>query len=98
MNTHMPKKESAERNWIHIDAEGKTLGRLAGAIASLLRGKHKPEFTPHTDCGDFVVVTNADKIIVTGKKMQQKKYRSHSGYPGGFKEKSLAQMLERTPE
>lgn len=96
--TYIPKKESVERKWIHIDAEGKTLGRLAVSIANVLRGKNKPTFTPHVDCGDFVVVTNADKFVVTGNKMEDKVYASHSGYPGGFKKRTLREMLEKNPE
>lgn len=96
--TYMPKKNEVERNWIHIDAKGKTLGRLASSIANLLRGKHKPTYTPHFDCGDFVVITNADKIIVTGHKMEDKVYHSHSGYPGGHKEITLSKLLAKHPE
>jgi len=97
MATFMVNKKDIEKKWYVIDAEGKILGRLASEIAKILRGKHKPIFTPHLDTGDFVVVVNADKIKVTGKKLEQKLYRSHSGYPGGFKEKSLKTMLERKP-
>lgn len=98
MKTFTPKKEEIEKKWWLIDAEGKTLGRLATEVATLLRGKRKPEFTPFIDCGDFVVVVNAEKINVTGKKLEQKKYYSHSGYPGGLKVKTLKEILERKPE
>jgi len=80
-----------------VDAEGQTLGRLATEIARLLRGKNKPQYTPHVDTGDFVVVVNAEKVVVTGKKAEQKVYRRHSGYPGGLKETSYEQMMERRP-
>ena len=80
-----------------MDAEGQTLGRLATEIARLLRGKNKPQYTPHVDTGDFVVVVNAEKVVVTGKKAEQKVYRRHSGYPGGLKETSYEQMMERRP-
>ena len=98
MKTFMPKTETTERKWIHVDAKGKTLGRLAVTIANLLRGKHKPTYTPHADCGDFVIVTNADKIIVTGNKLTKKIYHSHSGYPGGHKQISLEHLLKKHPE
>lgn len=99
MKTFMPKEEDlAKRQWIHIDAEGKTLGRLASAIADILRGKNKPTFSPHVDCGDFVIVTNADKLIVTGNKKENKIYHSHSGYPGGYKSVTLGRLLEKRPE
>ena len=81
-----------------IDATGQTLGRLATQIANTLRGKHKPEFTPHCDVGDFVVIVNAERITVTGKKMDEKRYYRHSGYPGGLRSRTLAEMLERRPE
>ena len=81
-----------------MDASGKTLGRLATQLADILRGKRKPEYTPHIDTGDFVVVVNAEKVHVTGKKLQDKMYRRHSGYPGGLRERSLEEMLERRPE
>ncbi len=86
-----------ERNWYVIDAEGRTLGRLATEIARVLRGKNKPQYTPHVDVGDFVVVINADGVVVTGKKAEQKVYRRHSGYPGGMKETSYGRMMERKP-
>jgi large subunit ribosomal protein L13 len=94
----MARPLEVERKWYVIDAEGKTLGRLAAEIARILRGKNKPQYTPHVDVGDFVVVVNAEKVIVTGKKAEQKVYRRHSGYPGGMKETSYARMLERRPE
>ena len=85
------------RNWYVVDAEGQTLGRLSTRIADTLRGKDKPQYTPHTDTGDFVVVVNAEKIAVTGKKMDEKMYYRHSGYPGGLKERTLREQLERRP-
>jgi len=96
--TYMPKKNEVERKWLHIDAKGKTLGRLASSIANLLRGKHKPIYTPHFDCGDFVIVTNAEKVVVTGHKMEDKVYHSHSGYPGGHKQITLSKLLSKHPE
>lgn len=98
MKTFVPKKDEIERKWWLIDAEGKVLGRLATEVAVLLRGKSRPEFTPFLDSGDFVVVINAERIILTGKKIEQKKYYSHSGYPGGIKEKSLKDLMENNPE
>lgn len=98
MKTFTLKKEGIEKKWWLIDADGKTLGRLATEVATLLRGKRKPEFTPFIDSGDFVVVVNAEKINVTGKKIEQKKYYSHSGYPGGIKVKTLKELLETKPE
>ena len=91
------KTGEVTRNWYLVDAEGKTLGRLATRIADTLRGKDKPQYTPHTDTGDFVVVVNAEKVAVTGKKMDEKMYYRHSGYPGGLKERSLREQLERRP-
>jgi len=91
------KAGEVPRNWYLVDAEGKTLGRLATRIADTLRGKDKPQYTPHTDTGDFVVVVNAEKVAVTGKKMDEKMYYRHSGYPGGLKERSLREQLERRP-
>ena len=93
----MQKKEEVTRNWYEIDAEGKILGKVAAEIAVRLMGKHKPSYTPHVDGGDFVVVTNAEKIAVTGKKLTDKKYYRHSGYPGGLKVRSLQEMLEKQP-
>jgi len=98
MKTFVPKKEEIERKWWLINAEGKILGRLATEIAVLLRGKRKPEYVDFLDSGDFVVVINAEKIKVTGKKLDQKKYYSHTGYPGGLKEKTLKELLEKKPE
>jgi len=97
MKTYMPKNETFQREWIHIDAEGMTLGRLASTIAKVLMGKHKPTFTPHEDCGDFVIVTNANKFVATGRKLEQKLYSSHSGYPGGFKQVVMKDMLAKHP-
>ena len=91
------KTGEVPREWYVVDAEGKTLGRLATRIADTLRGKDKPQYTPHTDTGDFVVVVNAEKIGVTGKKMDEKMYYRHSGYPGGLKERSLREQLQRRP-
>ena len=94
----MARPLEVERKWYVLDAEGRTLGRLATEIAKILRGKNKPQYTPHVDVGDFVVVVNAEKVVVTGKKAEQKVYRRHSGYPGGMKETSYERMLERRPE
>lgn len=96
--TFMAKPNEVERKWYIIDAEGKTLGRMATEVASILRGKHKPQFTPHVDTGDFVVVINAEKIVLTGKKLSQKKYYRHSGYPGGLKITVAADMLKKRPD
>ena len=98
MRTFTPKKDEIEKKWWVINAEGKTLGRLATEVAVLLRGKRKPEFAHFVDCGDFVVVINAEKVNVTGKKLEQKKYYSHSGYPGGLKVKTMKELLEKRPE
>jgi large subunit ribosomal protein L13 len=98
MKTPMAKKGSIEQKWHLIDANGKTLGRLATRVAMLLRGKHKPIFTPHVDTGDFVVVVNAEKISLTGKKWKDKLYIHHSGYPGGLKSISAGKMREKKPE
>ena len=98
MNTFMPNPAKVERKWYVVDAEGKTLGRLASEVAKVLRGKNKPEFTPHCDCGDYVIVINAEKIVVTGKKLDQKKYYHHSDYVGGMKEQTLREKLNRKPE
>jgi large subunit ribosomal protein L13 len=96
--TYVATKESRQRDWWVVDAEGKTLGRLATQIADALRGKRKPEYTPHVDTGDFVVVINAAKIVVTGNKRTDKIYYRHSGYPGGIRSRTLNDMLERRPE
>ncbi len=98
IKTYSAKAEDIQREWLVVDAEGKTLGRLSTEIARILRGKHKPIFTPHVDCGDFVIVINADKIRVTGDRLDQKMYYRHSGYMGGLKEMSLRQMLQTHPE
>ena len=98
VKTYVATPADRQRDWYVVDAEGKTLGRLATRIADTLRGKLKPEYTPHVDTGDFVVVVNAEKIHVTGDKLAQKRYWRHSGYPGGIKSRTLAEMLERRPE
>jgi large subunit ribosomal protein L13 len=97
MKTYNAKPGEVARDWYVVDAEGKTLGRLATAIADTLRGKNKPQYTPHVDTGDFVVVVNAEKIAVTGKKLDEKIYYRHSGYPGGLKERTLREQLDRRP-
>ena len=96
--TFMANAQTIERKWYVVDAEGKTLGRLAAEVAKVLRGKHKPTFTPHVDTGDHVIVINAEKITVTGKKLIQKEYFRHSGYPGGSRFRKLGMMLEKHPE
>lgn len=98
MKTYSARPGEVSRNWLLVDAEGQTLGHMATAIATRLRGKHKAEYTPHVDTGDFVVVINADKVRVTGKKTTDKIYHSHSGYPGGLKSVSFEQMLAKSPE
>lgn len=99
MKTYSAKPGEVARKWVLIDAEGVVLGRLAAVVASLLRGKHKPEFTPHVDCGDAVVVINADKVKLTGRKHDQKVYYRHTGYPGGIKSETAGELLEgRFPE
>ena len=98
MQTYMANPDKIERKWYVVDAEGCTLGRLASGVASVLRGKNKPQFTPHVDTGDYVIVVNADKIKVTGKKMDQKIYYNHSDYVGGMKETTLKEMLAKKPE
>ena len=98
MKTYVATPSTRERNWLVVDATGKTLGRLATQIADALRGKRKPDYTPHIDVGDFVVVVNAEKISVTGKKREEKRYYRHSGYPGGLRSRTLNDMLERRPE
>jgi large subunit ribosomal protein L13 len=97
MKTWNAKAEDVERRWYVVDAEGQNLGRLATRIADTLRGKRKAEYTPHVDTGDFVVVVNADKIAVTGKKLDEKVYYRHSGYPGGLRQRTLREELERRP-
>ncbi|HSJ93335.1 MAG TPA: 50S ribosomal protein L13 [Gaiellaceae bacterium] len=97
MKTWNAKAEDVEREWFVVDAEGQTLGRLATRIADTLRGKRKPTYTPHVDTGDFVVVVNAEKIRVTGNKLDQKRYYRHSGYPGGLRSRTLREQLDRQP-
>ncbi|MEQ3776879.1 MAG: 50S ribosomal protein L13 [Alcanivorax sp.] len=98
MKTYSAKPESVKRDWYVVDASGKTLGRLATEVASRLRGKHKPEFTPHVDTGDYIVVVNADKVAVTGNKANDKMYYRHTGYPGGLKEASFSTLQAEKPE
>jgi large subunit ribosomal protein L13 len=97
MKSYMARPLEVERKWYVVDAEGKHLGRLATEIVRVLRGKNKPQYTPHVDVGDFVVVVNADRVAVTGRKAEQRVYRRHSGYPGGMKETSYEQMFTRRP-
>ena len=96
-NTYMQKKEDLVRNWYVIDAEGENLGRVATRVATVLRGKHKPTYTPHMDCGDFVIVVNASKINLTGNKLDDKIYYNHSGYTGGLRERTARVMRENYP-
>lgn len=98
MKTISAKPESVQRDWYVIDAEGKTLGRMAAEIASRLRGKHKPEYTPHVDTGDYIVVVNAEKVRVTGNKAKDKMYYSHTGFIGGIKSISFEKLIEKAPE
>lgn len=98
MRTYMAKPNEVERQWFIVDAAGQTLGRLASEVAAVIRGKHKPQFTPHVDTGDFVVVINAEKIVLSGNKLDQKKYYRHSGHPGGLKVTDARTMLEKRPE
>src|ERR671934_17974 len=98
MKTYVATPATRERNWLVVDATGQTLGRLATQIADALRGKRKPEYTPHCDVGDFVIVVNAKKITVPGRKGEKKRYYRHSGYPGGLRSRTFEQMLERRPE
>lgn len=98
MSTFMAKKESVERRWYVIDAANKPLGRTAAAAATILRGKHRPEFTPHVDCGEFVIIVNAEKAVLTGKKLDNKYYRRHSGYIGGLKEVQYRTLMATKPE
>lgn len=98
MRTYSAKPEEIQREWFVVDASGQTLGRLAAQIATVLRGKHKPTYTPHLDCGDYVIVVNADKVRVTGRKLDQKIYYRHSGYPGGLKQISLRHQLQQHPD
>jgi large subunit ribosomal protein L13 len=97
MKTYSAKPGEVTREWYLVDAEGKTLGRLATQIADTLRGKRKPQYTPHVDTGDFVIVVNAEKIAVTGNKLDQKRYYRHSGYPGGLRSRTLREQLDRRP-
>ena len=98
MKTYWTKEEDVERKWYVVDADGETLGRLASQIAAILRGKHKPIYSPSVDTGDYVIVVNAEKIHTTGRRMDQKKYYRHSGYVGGLKELTLRELLEKHPE
>ena len=98
MKTYSAKAESVERDWYIVDAADKTLGRLATEVASRLRGKHKPEYTPHVDTGDYIVVINAEKVAVTGNKASKKIYYSHTEYPGGIKDISFEKLIEKAPE
>ena len=98
MNTFMEKKETIERKWYVIDAEGAVLGRLATKVATVLKGKHKATYTPHVDCGDFVIVINAEKVKLTGNKLNNKMYYNHSGYVGGLRERNAKTMIEKYPE
>lgn len=96
--TYSAKKEDIQKKWYVVDAEGKVLGRLASEVAKIIRGKHNPLFTPHVDCGDFVIVVNAEKVVLTGRKLAQKKYYRHSGYTGGLRETTAEKLLEKKPE
>mgnify|MGYP000904860539 CR=1 FL=1 len=98
MKTYMANAQNVQRKWYVVDAEGKTLGRLASKVAAILRGKHKPIYTPHVDTGDHVIIVNADKIVLTGKKLDQKLYRRHSQYPGGLKEIPYRTLMATKPE
>jgi large subunit ribosomal protein L13 len=98
MRTYQATAQDRERSWYVVDAEGKTLGRLATQIANVLRGKRKPTYTPHVDVGDFVIVVNAEKVAVTGDKREKKLYWRHSGYPGGIRSRTLGDLLEKRPE
>ena len=98
MSTFMANKGNIERKWYILDAAGKPLGKTAAQAATLLRGKHKPEYTPHADCGDFVIVINAEKAVLTGKKLEQKFYRHHTGHPGGLKELQYKTLMATKPE
>ena len=98
MSTYMAKVETVERKWYVLDAAGKPLGRVAAAAATILRGKHRPEFTPHVDCGEFVIIINADKAVLTGKKLEQKYYYRHTGYIGGLKKVQYKTLMATKPE
>ena len=98
MKSYIAKAQEVERKWYIVDAAGKPLGRVASQVASILRGKNKPTFTPNVDCGDFVIVINAEQVVLTGNKLNQKLYRKHSLYPGGLKETTYKELLEKKPE
>lgn len=98
MKSYMQKKETVERKWYVIDAEGKPLGRVASKAAHILRGKHKATYTPHIDCGDYVIIVNASKVLLIGNKLEDKKYYSHSQYPGGLRTRTAKEMIEKYPE
>lgn len=98
MKTYSAKKEDIQREWFVVDLEGVTVGRAAARIATILRGKHRPQYTPHVDCGDYVICVNADKVVFTGNKLTQKEYHRHSGYPGGLDSIDAASLLEKAPE
>ena len=98
MKSYMQKKETVERKWYVIDAEGKPLGRVASKAAHILRGKHKATYTPHIDCGDYVIIVNASKVLLTGNKLEDKKYYNHSQYPGGLRVRTAKEMIEKYPE
>lgn len=98
MSTFLQKKENIERKWYVIDAAGLPLGRVATKVATVLRGKHKPTYTPYVDCGDYVIVINADKVVLTGNKLNDKKYYNHSGFPGGLRERNAKTMINEYPE
>ena len=96
--TYMAKPSTVEKKWYVIDAEGQTLGRLSSEVASILRGKHKPTYTPSVDCGDYVIIINADKVKLTGNKLEDKMYYNHSGFPGGLRERNAKEMINNYPE
>ena len=98
MSTFMANAATVERKWYVVDAQGKSLGRLAADVAPILNGKHKVDYTPHVDCGDFVIVVNADKVVLTGNKLTQKYYRTHSGYVGGLKEVQYKTLMSKRPQ
>ncbi len=98
MKSYMQKKETVERKWYVIDASGQPLGRVASKAAHILRGKHKPTFTPHIDCGDYVIIVNAKDVLLTGNKLEDKKYYNHSQYPGGLRTRTAKEMVEKYPE
>lgn len=98
MKSFVAKPLELERKWYIVDAEGKTLGRMASEVASVLRGKHKPIYTPHVDCGDYIIIINAEKVVLTGKKLDQKKFRWHTGYIGHLRERSYRELMAKKPE